>query len=324
MLVAVAAPVAVPVAWLVAVAVAVGGAAVGVGQKLTVGVAGGGVGVEGGGGGGGTMIFVGGGGTAVGAGCVLVGRGEAVAVFVAVLSASVGARVTFRGAPPMPLKSRRLPVSSRMTVAALPTASQSRCRRWSALRALRQSRASSCRAPSIHPPIPGRRARTMRGRLAAATTHHAGAELSLSTRMGRNPYHKNSARPVLQRSYSDTAPLAMLASRGYLTIRKAGFTMHTNQAAAPGTSVPRGRGCTHTPGAATLETCHYLRTLERISAWITRARDNHLSGGDERKLMGELWLLQAELSTALDFCPNVRPYQAASVLSCAVVEPRTN
>lgn len=96
--------------------------------------------------------------------------------------------------------------------------------------------------------------------------------------------------------------------------------MHTNQAAAPGTSIPRGRACTHTPGVATLDTCHYLRTLERISVWITKARELHMAGGDERRLMGELWILQAELSTALDLCPNIRPYQDASVLSCAVAQ----
>lgn len=116
------------------------------------------------------------------------------------------------------------------------------------------------------------------------------------------------------------APLALLASLAYLATREAGLTMHTNQAAAPGASIPHGRGCAHTPGAATVENCHYLRTLERISVWIGRARDLHTSGGDERHLMGELWLLQAELSTALDFCPNVRPYQGASVLSCAIIE----
>lgn len=116
------------------------------------------------------------------------------------------------------------------------------------------------------------------------------------------------------------APLAVLASHGHLANGKASIIMHTNQAASPGAYIPHGRGCAHAPGEATLDTCHYLRMLERISDWITRAREMHASGGDERRLVGELWLLQAELSTALDFCPNVRPYQDASVLSCVIIE----
>ena len=96
--------------------------------------------------------------------------------------------------------------------------------------------------------------------------------------------------------------------------------MYTNQAAKLDNPIPRELGCAHSPGAATVENCRYLRVLERISIWIARARDTHTEGGDERPLLGELWLLQAELSTALDYCPNVRPYQGASVLSCAVVQ----
>ena len=174
----------VAVAWAVAVAVAAG-AAVGVGQKVAVGVASGGVGV-GGGGGGGAMIFVDGGGTAVGVAWALVGRGEAVAVLVAVLIGLVGASAALRGPEFIPLSKSSDPAMRRTIRAVQPTTSQSRFARHSALRALRQSWTTNRRRVSIHIPVPERHATFAY----TAETHHDGREPPLSIRMGRRRFRR--------------------------------------------------------------------------------------------------------------------------------------
>lgn len=85
---------------------------------------------------------------------------------------------------------------------------------------------------------------------------------------------------------------------------KASLSMHTNQSADLEASRPPELCCQHAPGAATLENCAYLRALERLRAWTERAGDGHREGTSDRRIIGELWLLQAEVSAALDRCPN--------------------
>lgn len=94
--------------------------------------------------------------------------------------------------------------------------------------------------------------------------------------------------------------------------------MYTNQAAIPGEAAAPEQHCRHAPGEAATDTCQYLRALARIALWVERASEAHESGRSERQQLGDLWLLHAQLSYALDHCPNVRPYQDASVLVCAL------
>ena len=117
--------------------------------------------------------------------------------------------------------------------------------------------------------------------------------------------------------------LAMLASLGTTANRKASVMMYTNQTATPGAPVISESGCSHAAGAATTETCRYLRVLDRISVWIARARDAHGAAGDERCLLGELWLLHAELATALDHCPNARPMRDVAIPTGVVTQSQS-
>jgi hypothetical protein len=80
--------------------------------------------------------------------------------------------------------------------------------------------------------------------------------------------------------------------------------MYTNQIVVPGTECAPERRCLHEPGQATAQTCAYLRALARIGAWVALAERAHANGDGERQLLGQLWVLQAELSYALDHCPN--------------------
>jgi hypothetical protein len=80
--------------------------------------------------------------------------------------------------------------------------------------------------------------------------------------------------------------------------------MYTNQVIEPGTECAPERRCLHEPGQATAQTCAYLQALARIGAWVELAEQAHAGGDGERQLLGQLWVLQAELSYALDHCPN--------------------
>jgi hypothetical protein len=79
--------------------------------------------------------------------------------------------------------------------------------------------------------------------------------------------------------------------------------MFTNQSADLEGVRPPDLGCQHAPNAATEETCAYLRALGRLRACIERAERSHRAGQVDRRWIGELWLLQAEVSSALDGCP---------------------
>jgi hypothetical protein len=81
--------------------------------------------------------------------------------------------------------------------------------------------------------------------------------------------------------------------------------MLTNQSADLGISEQPELCCSHAPGGATVGNCAYLRALERLRAWTDRASQEHQAGNSDRRLIGELWMLQAEVSSALDRCPNV-------------------
>jgi hypothetical protein len=81
--------------------------------------------------------------------------------------------------------------------------------------------------------------------------------------------------------------------------------MYTNQSAVPGSHHRPEADCQHAPCRGTTETCAYLQALARVREWVGRAEQAHASGKGERELMGRLWMLQAELSFALDHCTNV-------------------
>ncbi len=97
--------------------------------------------------------------------------------------------------------------------------------------------------------------------------------------------------------------------------------MYTNQTASPGDTRVPAPHCSHPVGEATRDTCQYLRALERLHDWVEHARGIHQSGRWERELMGRLWQIQAELSYALDHCPNhpVPPDVFASVYATSEV-----
>jgi hypothetical protein len=80
--------------------------------------------------------------------------------------------------------------------------------------------------------------------------------------------------------------------------------MYTNQSADLEGTRPPDLGCRHAPGAATEENCAYLRALARLRACVGRAERTHQTGTADRRLVGELWLLNAEVASALDACPN--------------------
>lgn len=79
--------------------------------------------------------------------------------------------------------------------------------------------------------------------------------------------------------------------------------MYTNQDAAP-TQTESLQACTHAPGAAELDSCRYLRALAMLRAWTERAEEAHRRDDCRRERLGELWVLQGQLSYALDHCPN--------------------
>lgn len=81
--------------------------------------------------------------------------------------------------------------------------------------------------------------------------------------------------------------------------------MITNQSAVPEHFRSEDGVCSHAPGCADEANCAYARGLGRLRAWLERAEAAHRSGEDERRMIGELWQIQAELSCALDRCPNV-------------------
>jgi hypothetical protein len=79
--------------------------------------------------------------------------------------------------------------------------------------------------------------------------------------------------------------------------------MQTNQTAVLGDPRVAVLRCHHASGEACHETCAYLRALERLRAWIDRAEGAHARGVVRRSSIGELWLLMAEVSTAVEHCP---------------------
>jgi hypothetical protein len=88
--------------------------------------------------------------------------------------------------------------------------------------------------------------------------------------------------------------------------------MYTNQSAIPESHHRSEAHCQHAPGRGTTETCAYLRALARVREWVDRAERAHASGEGERALMGRLWMLQADVSFALDHCTNM--HEGADVL----------
>jgi hypothetical protein len=82
--------------------------------------------------------------------------------------------------------------------------------------------------------------------------------------------------------------------------------MQTNQAIEPSGSRRSWSPCQHQGDDSREEGCRYLHTLERLRGWAARAEHLHLHDEDERLMMGELWLLMAEASTAFDLCATPR------------------
>lgn len=87
--------------------------------------------------------------------------------------------------------------------------------------------------------------------------------------------------------------------------------MYTNQSATPEHTRAPELMCCHTPGDGVEETCAYLRALQRLRAWTTRAEEAQRAKATERKAINELWLLVAEVSTAHDQCPDHQALVAA-------------
>ena len=79
--------------------------------------------------------------------------------------------------------------------------------------------------------------------------------------------------------------------------------------------------CLHAPGAGTPVTCVFLRAVQRLRVWADQAETAAASGTSTRQLIGGLWLLQAEVSAALDQCPSL-VVRAATFLPDAFVTPR--
>jgi hypothetical protein len=93
--------------------------------------------------------------------------------------------------------------------------------------------------------------------------------------------------------------------------------MYTNQDATPGQTTPP-HACRHAPGRTDAEHCRYLRALDALRAWIGRAEQAHAGGACRREQVGELWMLQAELSYALDHCPNCSDGQGRQMADALV------
>lgn len=101
--------------------------------------------------------------------------------------------------------------------------------------------------------------------------------------------------------------------RTSLVRSESGSHMYTNQDAAP-QATRAAQACTHASGEATPETCAYLRLLRDVLAWTARAEATHRAGVSAHAQLGELWVLQARLSYALDHCPNTEaPLHTAPV-----------
>lgn len=94
--------------------------------------------------------------------------------------------------------------------------------------------------------------------------------------------------------------------------------MMTNQSAVPEHFRPEEARCEHAPGCAEETNCAYLRALGRLRAWTNHAEAAHRQGLDERRVIGDLWRIQAELACALDRCPNlVYVAPGAGVAACS-------
>jgi hypothetical protein len=82
------------------------------------------------------------------------------------------------------------------------------------------------------------------------------------------------------------------------------MAMQTNQSADPELLHLPELACRHTRGHGSIETCTYLRTIDRVRHWADRAERAHRSGQSRGRLLGELWLLFAEVQCAHDACPD--------------------
>jgi hypothetical protein len=78
--------------------------------------------------------------------------------------------------------------------------------------------------------------------------------------------------------------------------------LHTNQAAAE--EIVAGAGCGHGPGKGDQATCRYLRALAALQTAIAEAERAYQQDPPTRRILGELWLLLAEVSSAHDSCPS--------------------
>lgn len=80
--------------------------------------------------------------------------------------------------------------------------------------------------------------------------------------------------------------------------------MQTNQTADPSQTLLPPLACEHEPGKGSAESCAYLRTLARVRSWVERAEQAQRDGGNQQPLLGELFMLFAEVHTAHDHCPD--------------------
>jgi hypothetical protein len=80
--------------------------------------------------------------------------------------------------------------------------------------------------------------------------------------------------------------------------------MQTNQTADPSQAILPPLACAHAPGESTAQTCAYLRAVARVRGWTERAEQAQREGADQQPLLGELYVLFAEVQAAHDLCPD--------------------
>lgn len=80
--------------------------------------------------------------------------------------------------------------------------------------------------------------------------------------------------------------------------------MQTNQSADPSQVILPPLACAHAPGDSSTQNCAYLRAVARVRGWTERAAQAQRDGVDQQPLLGELYVLFAEVQTAHNFCPD--------------------
>lgn len=80
--------------------------------------------------------------------------------------------------------------------------------------------------------------------------------------------------------------------------------MQTNQSSDPSQTLLPPLACQHAVAEGSIETCAYLRTIERVRMWVERATQAYRDGDNQQPLLGELFLLFAEVQAAYDLCPD--------------------